>query len=71
MVMMPPQPQAKAKGISWREAGILAEEQIPKATGSRQAAVPVLDNTEESRVPTIISPNIRVFSVLPHIFTTF
>lgn len=34
IVMIPPQPQANAKGINWREAGIFAAAQIPKATAA-------------------------------------
>ena len=70
MVMIPPQPQAKARGISWREAGIFADAQMPKATGSKQAAVPVLDKTADKQVPTAIRPNIRLFSPVPTILTT-
>ncbi len=70
MVITPPRPAAKAKGINCLEAGILAAEQIPKTTGSKQAAVPVLDNTEESAAPTNIIPNIKPFSLVPESLTT-
>ena len=70
IVMIPPQPQAKANGINWREAGSFAAAQIPKATGNKQAAVPVLESTEDNTVPTSIKPNIRLFSPVPQKRTT-
>ncbi|MPM67303.1 hypothetical protein SDC9_114225 [bioreactor metagenome] len=70
MVITPPRPAAKAKGINCLEAGIFAAEQIPKTTGSKQAAVPVLDNTEDNAAATTIIPNINPFSLVPETLTT-
>lgn len=50
-------------------SGNLAAEQIPSTTGSRQAAIPVLDNTADNAAPTSIIPNIKLFSPVPEILT--
>ena len=43
---------------------------MPSTTGNKQAAVPVLESTEESAQPTSMIPNIKLFSPVPESFTT-
>ena len=42
---------------------------MPRTTGIRQAAVPVLDRTEDKPAPTIMIPNIKLFSLVPENLT--
>lgn len=69
-VIIPPMLAAYANGISCRDAEIFAAAQIPNTTGIKQAVVPVLERTEDNPTPTIIIPNIKLFSPVPEIFTT-
>ena len=65
IVIIPPKPQPKANGMSCRCGEILDAVQIPSTTGSREAVVPVFDNTEDMSAPAAILPTIRLFSPRP------
>ena len=65
IVMIPPIPAANAKGINWRDAGILATAQIPTTTGSNAAVVPVLDKNADMVAVTSIIASIKPFSLVP------
>ena len=65
IVMIPPIPAANAKGINWRDAGILATAQIPTTTGSKAAVVPVLDKNADMVAVTSIIASIKPFSLVP------
>ena len=65
IVMIPPIPAANAKGINWRDAGILATAQIPTTTGSKAAVVPVLDKNADIVAVTTMIASIKPFSLVP------
>ena len=54
MVMVPPTLAAIARGISSLDAGMLAALAIPIITGMRHATVPVLEDTEDRIMVTIM-----------------
>ena len=70
MVMVPPTLAAIASGISSLEAGIFAAWQIPMMTGIRHATVPVLEDTEDSTMVTIMIAAISGISLVPAFLTT-
>ena len=65
IVIIPPIPAANAKGINWRDAGILATAQIPTTTGSNAAVVPVLDKNADIVAVTTMIASIKPFSLVP------
>ena len=69
MVMVPPTLAAIASGISSLEAGIFAAWQIPMMTGIRHATVPVLEDTEDSTMVTIMIAAISGISLVPAFLT--
>ena len=70
IVMIPPIPAANANGINWRDAGILATEQIPTTTGNKAAVVPVLDKNADIVAVTSMMASIKPFSLVPAWETT-
>ena len=70
MVMVPPTLAAIASGISCLEAGSFATVQIPMMTGIRQATVPVLEDTAERMMVTVMIAAISGISLVPAFLTT-
>ena len=70
IVLIPPTPAAKAIGINWRDAGILATAQIPTTTGSKAAVVPVLDKNADIIAVITMMASIKLFSLVPARDTT-
>ena len=70
MVMVPPTLAAIASGINSLEGAIFAAWQIPMITGIRHATVPVLEDTADKTMVTVMIAAISGISFVPAFFTT-